>query len=187
MSDARRARPAAPLSSAPSLASSRGAPSAAPPDADANMLGDFGRDGTTRWEERGELGHGGMGTVTVFYDRWLAREVAVKVPISEEDARRLLHEALVTARLDHPGVVPIHDAGVDAAGRPFFAMRLVRGRSLAEALTGADRHERMRLLRHVLAAAEAVSYAHTRGIVHRDLKPANIMIGAFGETQSTLR
>ncbi|MCC6528161.1 MAG: serine/threonine protein kinase [Polyangiaceae bacterium] len=136
-----------------------------------------------RWERRGEIGAGGMGTVAIVFDRWLGREVALKTPASDEDRDRLLREALVTARLDHPGIVAIFDAGTRPDGSPWFAMRLVRGRSLADQLAGATIADRPRLLRHVRAAADAVAYAHDKGVVHRDLKPANIMIGSFGETQ----
>ncbi len=126
-----------------------------------------------------------MGVVTIVHDRWLDRDIAVKVPSSEQDAARLLFEARVTASLDHPGIVSVFDAGRSATGEPWFAMRLVRGRSLAEAFadSASAEHPVTPLLRHVLAAAEAVGYAHAHGVIHRDLKPANIMVGPFGETQ----
>ncbi len=145
-------------------------------------------DDPARWEPRGELAAGGMGIVTVVHDRWLGRDIAVKIPNRDEDAQRLLREARVTAGLDHPGIVAVFDAGHSPSGVPWFAMRLVRGRSLAEVL-GKARIEPApetsldTLLRHVLAAAEAVGFANAHGVIHRDLKPANIMIGPFGETQ----
>jgi WD40 repeat protein len=142
-------------------------------------------DDATRWERRGELAEGGMGVVTIVHDRWLDRDIAVKVPSSEQDAARLLFEARVTASLDHPGIVSVFDAGRSPTGEPWFAMRLVRGRSLAEAFADSQAAAGpvTSKLRHVLAAAEAVGYAHAHGVIHRDLKPANIMVGPFGETQ----
>ena len=141
-------------------------------------------DPATRWEPRGEVGVGGMGQVAIVFDRQLGRELAIKTPMGVADRERLRREALVTARLEHPGIVAVYDAGTRPTGEPWFAMRLVRGSSLAALL--AERPApgaRARLIRHLLAAAEAVAYAHARGVVHRDLKPSNIMVGAFGETQ----
>lgn len=139
-------------------------------------------DPTSRWERRGELAAGGMGLVTIVHDRWLDRDIAVKVPHTEQDRSRLLREARITASLDHPGIVSVFDTGYAPTGEPWFAMRLVRGRSLADAIADPETHLEA-LLRHILAAAEAVGYAHNHGVIHRDLKPANIMVGPFGETQ----
>jgi len=142
------------------------------------------RDPESRWQRLGELGWGGMGRVTLAHDRWLGREVALKEPLSETDAHLFQREAIITARLEHPGIVPIYETGLSPAGVPWFAMRVVRGRSLALILADPlTTGERLHLLRYLRAACEAVAFAHARGIVHRDLKPANIMIGAFGETQ----
>ena len=89
----------------------------------------------------------------------------------------------LAARLQHPGVVPVYDAGFWPSGEPFLVMKLVLGQSLARVIRDADtRADRLALLPHVIAAAEAVAYAHDQGIVHRDLKPSNILVGAFGET-----
>lgn len=141
-------------------------------------------DDPDRWERRGELAAGGMGVVTVVHDRWLGRDIAVKVPSGEQDTARLLREARITAGLDHPGIVSVFDAGRGPDGTPWFAMRLVRGRSLADTFSElAPDAPTTPLVRHVLAAAEAVAYAHSRGVIHRDIKPANIMVGPFGETQ----
>jgi len=145
--------------------------------------GNVSANSPERWEARGQIGVGGMGKVSIAYDRLLGREVAMKTPIGVADRQRLLREALVTARLDHPGIVAVYDAGNDADGVPWFAMRLVRGKSLLSLLGDATPSTRALLLRHLLAAFEAVGFAHSRGIVHRDLKPANILVGAYGETQ----
>jgi serine/threonine-protein kinase len=128
------------------------------------------------------LGRGGMGAVYRATDGVLGRDVALKVLVTELDgddvARRLQREARVLASLEHPGVVAIHDAGALADGRPFYVMRLVRGRRL-------DEHARHELLgerlRRFLAVCDAVSFAHSRGVIHRDLKPAIVMVGEFGE------
>lgn len=137
-----------------------------------------------RFEPGPDLGVGGMGRVRLVRDRWLGRQVAMKEPVTELDASRLWHEALVTARLEHPGIVAVHDLGVNEHGVPWFAMRVVRGRSLAELLRASPLpSERQAFLRPLLAAAEAVGFAHREGVVHRDLKPSNLMIGAFGEMQ----
>jgi serine/threonine protein kinase len=125
-----------------------------------------------------------MGTVYRALDRGLGREVALKVlrgadPAPEETAR-LLGEARVLARLEHPGLVPVHDAGVLADGRAFCVMRLVRGACLDEHVKalGSEPGPRLRLFQRV---CEAVAFAHAHGVVHRDLKPGNVMVGPFGE------
>jgi serine/threonine protein kinase len=96
---------------------------------------------------------------------------------------RFLREALITARLEHPGIVPVYEAGRWPDGTPFYAMKLVAGRSLRELIaecTTVD--DRIGLLHHVIAVADAIAYAHGRNVIHRDLKPANVIAGAFGET-----
>jgi serine/threonine protein kinase len=133
----------------------------------------------------GEHGRGGLGKVTRARDKELGRDVAIKELLSRSDVAesRFLREALVTAGLEHPGIVPIHEAGRWPDGTPFYVMKLVSGRSLKELL--AERptiDERLELLHHVIAVADAVAYAHGRNIIHRDLKPANVIIGDFGET-----
>lgn len=131
----------------------------------------------------GVAGRGGMGTVYVARDCVLGREVAVKVlDVADQKGSRvarLTREAHILARLDHPGIVPIHDAGVLPDGRAFYVMKLVRGRRLDETLAGpTPQAVRLDLFARVL---EAVAFAHAHGVVHRDLKPENIMAGAFGE------
>ncbi|MCB9536833.1 MAG: protein kinase [Myxococcales bacterium] len=135
---------------------------------------------------RGPLvGAGGMGRVVLAYDRLLDREVALKEVPPDADPvlrARLAREAAILARLDHPGVVPVHDRGRWPDGTVYFAMRVVRGRTLAQLFADAA-PDRDRLLRATLAAAETVGFAHALGVIHRDLKPANILVGEFGETQ----
>jgi WD40 repeat protein len=135
------------------------------------------------------LGRGGMGRVVAVHDLRLSREVAVK-SLSPDCADpetldvQLAREARIAASLDHPGIVPILDAGVGVDGRVYYTMPIVRGQTLAEALVkSASREARMRLLRRVLEACEAVGWAHGQGVVHRDLKPSNIMLGEGGGTR----
>src|SRR5262249_43977853 len=87
----------------------------------------------------------------------------------------------VTAQLQHPGVPPVHEVGRLDDGRPFFAMKLVKGRTLAELLK--ERRDLAEHLPRFLAVCQTLAYAHSRGIIHRDLKPSNVMVGAFGEVQ----
>ena len=136
-----------------------------------------------RYEISGVAGHGGMGTVYVARDTVLQRDVAVKV-LDVADRRgaraeRLTREAHILARLDHPGIVPIHDSGLLPDGRAFYVMKLVRGRRLDQ-LAGASEPLALRLdaFARVL---DAVAFAHAHGVVHRDMKPENVMVGSFGE------
>jgi WD40 repeat protein len=138
-----------------------------------------------RYEFLGEHGRGGLGRVSRAHDRELGRDVAIKELLSRSTPNevRFLREVLITARLEHPGIVPIHEAGRWSDGTPFYAMKLVAGRPLRELL--AERTtvaERIALLHHVIAVADAIAYAHGRNIIHRDLKPANVIVGDFGET-----
>lgn len=140
-------------------------------------------------EERYEFGEllatGGLGLVRRAFDRRLGRTVAVKeLRRAEAGAeRRFMFEAAITARLQHPGIVPIHDMGRFASGEPYYCMKLVDGQTLEQIIADTQAVEgRLALLEHVLAAADAVAYAHVHGILHRDLKPANILVGEFGET-----
>lgn len=161
--------------------------SSAPLTAAAPSPHPFATPEAARYLPVDHLGRGGMGRVTAVFDRRLNREVARKdVPPEAPDAsaleRRLEREARVTARLDHPGIVAVHDAGTDPAGHPYFTMRFIRGRSFAAALDAQDLGPTT-LLRHFLSVGDAVAHAHARGVVHRDLKPDNLMLGPHGETQ----
>jgi WD40 repeat protein/tRNA A-37 threonylcarbamoyl transferase component Bud32 len=132
-----------------------------------------------------EFARGGLGRILRGRDRRLRRIVAIKELLSKDDKAetRFVREAFITARLEHPNIVPVHEAGMWPSGKRFYAMKLVEGRTLAEALDAANtREERLALLPHVIDVADAVAYAHSQGILHRDLKPGNVMVGAFGET-----
>lgn len=164
--------------SEPPIADAPGAPEVFAPGGDAG-----------RYTAGQIIGQGGMGQVRVAEDRVLRREVALKElsPARADDlpsAQRMAREAWITAWLDHPAIVAVHDAGHLPDGRPFYTMRLVRGRTLARALDDAkDAEARLSLLRQMHLACDAVASAHAAGIVHRDLKPTNILIGGHGETQ----
>jgi eukaryotic-like serine/threonine-protein kinase len=136
----------------------------------------------TRYRALELLGHGGMGTVWLAQDSILQRPVALKVLAAESSssdlAARLMQEAVVLARLEHPGIVPVHDAGMMADGRTFYCMKLVEGQTLDRYTSNLPLRERLRLFQRI---AEPLAFAHSRGIIHRDLKPANVMVGPFGE------
>ena len=136
-----------------------------------------------RYEVTGVAGYGGMGTVYIARDRTLDRDVAVKVlDIADSKgsrAERLLREAHILARLDHPGIVPVHDAGALADGRAYYMMKLVKGRRLDDLIR--DRPPLSNRLSVFSRILDAVAFAHAHGIVHRDLKPDNVMVGGFGE------
>jgi serine/threonine-protein kinase len=135
----------------------------------------------TKYELIERLGQGGMGTVYRARDRELRRDVALKVirlpEASPEVAARMLREARTLARLEHPGIVPVHDVGCLPDGRAFYAMKLVRGSPL-DALPASPLAERLRIVERI---SEAVAFAHAHGVIHRDLKPQNVMVGPFGE------
>jgi serine/threonine protein kinase len=139
--------------------------------------------GGTKYRLLGEIGRGGMGAVYAAEDTALNREVAIKVlhapPAAPDAAGRLLAEAQIIARLEHPDIVPIHDVGTTGDGRVFYVMKRVRGRRLDEHVrAGLGLAERLRIFQRL---CDAVAFAHAQGIVHRDLKPENVMVGEFGE------
>jgi serine/threonine protein kinase len=128
----------------------------------------------TRYELEREIGRGGLGVVYRARDRQLDRQVALKVLDSA-----LAGEAQLIARLEHPGIVPIYEAGTLPDGRIFYAMKLVAGARLDGYLAGdPSLAERLRVIRRV---GEVLAFAHARGTIHRDLKPQNVMVGEFGE------
>jgi serine/threonine protein kinase len=137
----------------------------------------------TRYRLLERVARGGMGVVYAAQDQMLDRRVALKVldvPIPDGDlAHRLNREARVLARLEHPGIVPVHDVGTLADGRVFYAMKFVEGQRLDNHIESvASLPDRLRLF---LRICDAVAFAHARSVLHRDLKPANVMVGAFGE------
>ena len=132
-----------------------------------------------------EIGRGGMGRVVSARDRRIGRAVALKEMLATDPVARTRfeREARITAHLQHPGIVSIYEVGRWPDGRPFFAMPILPGRTLREAIAAADGvTERLHLIPKLIGAADAVAYAHSRRIIHRDLTPANILLGAFGET-----
>ncbi len=153
----------------------------------------------SRYRMHGEIARGGMGAILEVFDEDLRRRLAMKVIVDRRtqatgtDSRsvdpaqlaRFLEEAQVTGQLDHPGIVPVHELGLDANGQVYFTMRLVHGRDL-EAIfdlvaRGLEGWSTMRALGVLQKVCEALSYAHEKGVVHRDIKPANVMVGRFGE------
>jgi WD40 repeat protein/serine/threonine protein kinase len=154
----------------------------------------------TRYAIRGEVARGGMGAILRVWDEDLRRTLAMKVilgkedparasatpPVDERTLGRFLEEAQVTGQLDHPGVVPVHELGLDATGRVYFTMRLVKGRDLRQIIDlvqqGKEAWTRTKALSVIVKVCEAMAYAHSKGVIHRDLKPGNIMVGRFGET-----
>jgi serine/threonine protein kinase len=137
----------------------------------------------TRYRLLEHIARGGMGVVYAAEDQTLSRRVALKVldvPIPGSDfAHRLNREARVLARLEHPGIVPVHDVGTLADGRVFYTMKFVEGQRLDLHIESVPSlPDRLRLF---LRICDAVAFAHARGVLHRDLKPANVMVGAFGE------
>jgi tetratricopeptide (TPR) repeat protein/tRNA A-37 threonylcarbamoyl transferase component Bud32 len=152
-----------------------------------------------RYVSRGEIARGGMGAIYKVRDKDLRRSLAMKVmlggasgsaaasgSVNPEALNRFLEEAQVTAQLSHPGIVPVHELGVDSFGRVYFTMSLIRGVTLAEVIRkareGADGWSMTRALQIILRVCETMAFAHDKGVIHRDIKPANVMVGKFGET-----
>ncbi|TDJ76792.1 MAG: hypothetical protein E2O39_02695, partial [Planctomycetota bacterium] len=174
------------------------------PDSDfaANILERLATHQTSsgRYQFKGEVARGGMGVVYRVWDEELRRHLAMKVILGKGDAKshgdtpaadaravaRFLEEAQVTGQLNHPGIVPLHELGVDTDGRVYFTMSLVKGQSFSDVLSlvaaGSEDWPRTRALACLLRVCETMAYAHTKGVVHRDLKPSNVLVGPFGAT-----
>lgn len=148
-----------------------------------------------RYALEDEFARGGVGAIHAARDAALNREVAYKVLLPRRDTEatyrlRFVREARLTAQLEHPNIVPVHDLGVDGNGQLYFTMKRIRGRTLDQVLrllrsgdpTAETEYPLPRRLSIFLQVCQAVHYAHTRGVLHRDLKPANVMVGGFGET-----
>lgn len=155
-------------------------------------------DRIRRFEIVRNLAQGGIGTLFVAFDHDLGREVAIKElkkKYADVDAvvQRFQVEASITGNLEHPNIVPVYATGTRSDGRPYYAMRLIQGRSMQSAIATLhgeskpafdfrkDESARDLLLRFI-TVCKAIGFAHSRGIIHRDIKPSNIMLGEFGET-----
>ncbi len=153
-------------------------------------------DSRLRFETARELARGGLGRVLLAHDSHLDRDVAIKEMLGSpmervERVERFFHEAQLTGQLEHPGIVPVYAVGVSHMGLPFYAMKLIHGRTLYEMIQEVQEipakdpewetkfHE---LIRIVIETCNAVAFAHSKGILHRDIKPHNIMVGTYGET-----
>lgn len=151
-----------------------------------------------RYEFEGEVDRGGMGAILKIHDRHLNRRLAMKVLLDREPPRdeieeklahqllgRFLEEAQVTSQLDHPGVVPVHELGLDQNGKVFFTMRLIKGRTASAVFKDAHQGKGdwtvTRAIEVMLKVCDTMAFAHSKGILHRDLKPDNVMVGRFGE------
>lgn len=138
-----------------------------------------------RYELGTEIARGGMGRILQAWDVRHERQVAMKLVLrgATTAAARFTREVRILSRLQHPSIVPLYEAGRFPDGEQFFAMRLVEGGSLEDALARAEtREDRLALLPHLLAVTDALAYAHGQRVVHRDLKPSNVLVGTFGET-----
>jgi serine/threonine protein kinase len=154
--------------------------------ASLRALADWPDTSDSKYDILERIGRGGMGSVYLAHDRALDRRVAIKVVSLPEPAagtglagERLTREARILAGLEHPGLVPVHDVGVLADGRPYYVMKWIRGTRL-DAYLQSPRTEAARL-RIFARICDAIAFAHQAGVIHRDLTPANIMVGAFGE------
>lgn len=154
---------------------------------------------SSRYTHISEHASGGMGRVLIVHDKQLGRDIALKelLPPSEFDgdtsdsparkttamAYRFIQEGMLTAKLEHPAIVPVYELGVRKDGSPYYTMKLVRGKTLGNEIKACtNTKQRLRLLPNFVAVCQAIAYAHGRGVIHRDIKPSNIMVGDFGET-----
>ncbi len=147
-------------------------------------------EGRGNYQILGEIAQGGMGIVLKGHDTDLGRDVAMKVlhaRLAEEPVllQRFIEEAQIGGQLQHPGIVPVYELGLMADQRPYFTMKLVKGRNLGSMLKKrrSPDDDRRRFLGIFEQVCQTIAYAHSRGVIHRDIKPDNIMVGAFGEVQ----
>ncbi len=167
-------------------------------DARPSIIADITEDRTppARYLIGHELGSGSVGQVIEARDQHLGRQVAIKIlhdgeGLSRDGIARFVAEAQITAQLEHPSVVPVHEIGIMPGGMPYFSMKLVKGRSLDDVINHlriGDRDMRRQYnylarLRLFQRICQGMAYAHAKGVVHRDLKPGNIFIGEYGEVQ----
>ena len=153
-------------------------------------------DSQIRYQVKREVGRGGLGRVVLARDTYLGRDVAIKQLLDTSQAsleriERFFVEAQITGHLEHPGIVPVHALGANAEGQPFYSMKLIKGKTLADLIEEFHRldlddksyitryHD---LARSLVDVCYAVAFAHDHGVIHRDIKPQNIMVGDFGET-----
>ncbi len=143
-----------------------------------------------RYRIAGRIASGGVGSIFKARDEDLGRDVALKVLRGDyrrnvEMTRRFMEEAQIGGQLQHPGIVPVHEVGLFSGRQPYFAMKLVKGETLARLLEERESpaDDRLRFLGIFEQICQPLAYAHARGVIHRDLKPSNVMVGAFGEVQ----
>ncbi|MBI4556767.1 MAG: protein kinase [Candidatus Hydrogenedentes bacterium] len=174
-------------------------PDTTPMEAGTEPLGDVPavQESSGRYTILGERGKGGMGRVLIVHDEHLERDIALKELLpdlpggstptparhSKEMAARFLREAKITGQLEHPSITPVHELGRRADGSLYYTMKLIKGRTLSQAIKEAGTLEaRLKLLPHFVDLCNAIAYAHSKGVIHRDIKPSNVMIGDYGET-----
>jgi eukaryotic-like serine/threonine-protein kinase len=144
------------------------------------------RSSDERYQLAGEIARGGLGKITKANDTQMQRQVAIKETLMQapgDAEQRFFREAFITAKLEHPSIIPIHELGRWSNGTAYYTMKLVSGQSFEKTIAANKTlSARLALLPNVLAACEAIAYAHSQRVIHRDLKPHNILVGAFGET-----
>jgi len=148
-----------------------------------------------KYEIKGELARGGVGVIHIAHDRGLMRTLVMKTliesaKVSDYVLQKFVEEAQITAQLEHPNIVPVHDFGRLDDGSVYFTMKLIQGRTLKDILRkirkadpeDSEAYSRLRLLGIFQQVCNAIGFGHSRGVVHRDIKPSNVMIGEYGET-----
>ncbi len=176
-----------------------GTPSTVAADFTSDVLGRLAdrKEGHARYRRQEEISHGGQGVILRVWDEDLERHLAMKAmlgravrggsssPADRHALARFLEEARVTSQLDHPGIVPVHELGLDDQGRAYFTMKLVKGEDLRAVFekvqAGREGWTEARALGVLSKVCEAMAYAHAKGVIHRDLKPGNVMVGRYGE------